>query len=58
MNNTNQDQERTLGIRLPADVRRAIDRAAARELCSASDIARRYMLEGLRRAGLLDEPSA
>jgi hypothetical protein len=56
MNDIVREQERsTIGIRLPADVRRAIDRAAARELCSASDIVRRYTLAGLRAAGLIDE---
>jgi hypothetical protein len=55
MNDTNQERS-TIGVRFPADVRRVIDRAAAKELCSASDIVRRFTLEGLRRSGLLDEP--
>ena len=51
-----RERERsTIGISFPIDVRRAIDRAAARELCSASDIVRRFTMEGLRRAGLIGE---
>jgi hypothetical protein len=55
MSDTNQERT-TIGVRFPVDVRRAIDRAAERELCSASDIVRRFTLEGLRRTGLLEEP--
>jgi hypothetical protein len=55
MNDTNNQGSSTIGVRFPVEVRRAIDRAAERELCSASDIVRRFTLEGLRAAGLLDE---
>jgi hypothetical protein len=54
MNDTSQERS-TIGIRFPVEVRRAIDRAAQRELCSAADIVRRFTLEGLRRTGLIDE---
>jgi hypothetical protein len=56
MSDTSQERT-TIGVRFPVDVRRAIDRAAERELCSASDIVRRFTLEGLRRTGLLEERS-
>jgi hypothetical protein len=53
-----RERERsTIGISFPIDVRRAIDRAAAQELCSAADIVRRYTLAGLRADGLIEEPS-
>jgi hypothetical protein len=57
MSNTDRDRERSMvGVRFPLDVREAIERAAARELCSASDIVRRATVEALRRAGLIEEP--
>jgi hypothetical protein len=54
MNDTNQERS-TIGVRFPIEVRQAIDRVAQRELCSASDIVRRFTLAGLRAAGLLEE---
>jgi hypothetical protein len=44
-----------VAIRIPADVRAALDRAAARDLCSVSDVIRRAMLDRLREGGLIDE---
>jgi hypothetical protein len=59
MNNTNQDQESsTVGVRFRGDVREALEHVAAHDGCSVSAIVRRFTLEGLRRAGLLDEPIA
>jgi hypothetical protein len=55
MSDTNRERERSTVGSFPIDVRRAIDRAAAHELCSAADIVRRFTLEGLRRAGLMQE---
>ena len=55
MNNTDRKRkcDSTIGVRFPVDVREAIERAAARELCSSSSIVRRLTVEGLRAAGLL-----
>jgi hypothetical protein len=58
MQNTDQDRRRcdtVVAIRIPADVRAALERAAARDLCSVSDVIRGAMLDRLRAAGLLDE---
>jgi hypothetical protein len=45
----------TVAIRFPAAVRQAIERAAACDCCSLSEIIRRATLKLLRAAGLLDE---
>jgi hypothetical protein len=60
MSTTDRDRERqrcdtVVAIRIPAAVREALDRAAARDLCSVSDVIRGAMLDRLRAAGLLDE---
>ena len=59
MSNTNRERKRcdsTVGVRFPADIRQAIERVAEREVCSASDIVRRFTVAGLRSAGLIEEP--
>jgi hypothetical protein len=54
-----RERERsTIGISFPIDIRRVIDRAAQRELCSAADIVRRYTLAGLRADGLIEDAPA
>jgi hypothetical protein len=63
MSNVNRDRKRkrcdsTVGVRYPADVRAALERAAAHDGCSISDIVRKFTLEGLRAAGLIEEPRA
>ena len=59
MNDTNRDRESsTVGIRFRADVRAALEHAAAHDGCSISDVVRRFTLEGLRRAGLIEEERA
>ena len=59
MNETIREQESsTVGIRFRADVRAALEHAAAHDGCSISDVVRRFTLEGLRRAGLIEEERA
>jgi len=62
MNSTDRDRARmrcdnTVAVRFPSAVREAIDKAAARDFCSLSDIVRQATVEHLRAAGLL-EPHA
>jgi hypothetical protein len=45
----------TVGIRFPAAVRGALEHAAAHDGCSISDVVRKFVLEGLRRAGFIGE---
>ena len=59
----NKDQARQrcdepVVVRFPAAVRNAIERAAANEFCSISDIVRRTTVRGMRAEGLLDGPVA
>jgi hypothetical protein len=56
--NVDRDRRRcdsTVGIRFPTAVRAAIEEVATRDRCSLSDIVRRFTLEGLRAAGLIEE---
>jgi hypothetical protein len=58
MNTTDRARARcdsVVAIRIPAALREALDRAAARDLCSVSDVIRRATLDSLRAAGLIDE---
>jgi hypothetical protein len=59
-NSTDREREHrrcdsTVAIKPPAAVRQALERAAARDLCSISDIIRQATLDRLRATGLLDE---
>jgi hypothetical protein len=45
----------SVAIRVPVAVRKALERAAARDLCSISDVIRRAMLDRLRSGGLIEE---
>ena len=50
--------DNTIAVRFPTTVREAIDRAAARDFRSLSDIVRQATVEHLRANGLLNEPAA
>jgi hypothetical protein len=57
--NTDRDRARQrcdsiVAIRFPSAVLEVLRRAAARDLCSVSDIVRQATLDRLRAAGLID----